>query len=407
MQGLLPPFGTFLLLLHLSFSDRSLFLTLGILGAVLLLGSGLSGLSWRQIVRASVSPYLPVALVAAIIAPWQSEIHEVFFLLSIPAIYALARVLRFLVPARQLALGIGFLGFVLGALFVLGQSLLGEVLPPIDDLSTQLHKNVFGWAVAFGLVMAPFVFAAHQSRLRTRVLLGALFGGTAILLFFTRSMTGFLGAGITLLVLAFVSVLSPHLKFLESMREWRTWAPLAAGGLMVGFFVGANVLEDSSPGEQSLAGRDSSLTGRTGIWSCFLEGLIQGRRDVDALKQDCIGDIHYNLHNSFLEGYTIGGGLLAFALLLGFVLAILQALRGAWSSSNAASRNDALFALAIAILGLLTAFVESYIFDPRHWYPSFLVFLGPMIIHGKSQWSNPLSGWSRYRGLKTVRAGKQ
>lgn len=392
MRGLLAPFGAFLVLLHVSLSGRSLLLTLGLVGAVLLLSRAEGHVSWAKMVRIFSSPYLPFVLVAAIVAPFQEKTTDAFWLLSIPVSYVLARLLRFVVPAQHLAVGLGLLGFVLGAVFVLGQSQVGEAVPPLEDLSTYLHKNVFGWIVAFGLVMAPLLWALYANRARSHAVLGALFGAIGVLLFLTGSMTGFLGAGATLVVVALISLVRSVRKDDTLSGNWWTMAPLAFGGLMFLAFAVANFWGGSSNTGTSLVGRDASLTGRTGLWSCFIDGLAQGGTEVDAIRQDCTAGIHSNLHNSFLEAYSIGGVMLAAALLFGFGFAITQGVRALWRSSDSSSRNEALFALAIAILGFLIAMVESYIFS-RHVYPSLLLFLAPTIFIAGRQ---PVTGTSRW-----------
>jgi len=373
MRGLLGPVGAFLVLLHVSLSGRSLLLTLGLVGAVLLFSRGNGQVSWPKILQIFGSPFLPFVLVTAIIAPFQEKNTDAFWLLSIAASYVLARLLRHVVPAQHLAVGIGLLGFVLGAVFVLGQSQVGEAIPPLEDLSAYLHKNVFGWIVAFGLVMAPSLWAGYAKRATIQAALGAFFGTTGVLLFFTGSMTGFLGAGATLVAVSLLSIVWSAKKHDGSSGKWWKLAPLGFGGLVFLAFAVANFWGSAPDTVTSLAGRDTNLTGRTGLWTCFIEGLAQGGSDVDRIRQDCIAG-HSNLHNSFLEAYSIGGVILAAALLLGFGFAITQGVRALWRSSDSASRNEALFAVAILILGFLIAIVESYFFS-RHIYPSLLVFL--------------------------------
>lgn len=381
MRGFLAPFGFFLMLLHVSLSGRSLLLTLGLVGAVLLLGIGERSLSWRQVFGIFTSPYLPFVTVALVIAPFQEKATDAFWLLSIPVSYVLARLFRFVVPTNQLALGIGLLGFVLGAVFVVGRSQVGQAFPPLEDLAAYLHKNVFGWIVAFGLVMALFLWAYYADRVTWQAALGGLSGATGVLLFFTGSMTGFLGAGAALAGVSLVSLLRPvHDTKMLSGRWWQ-FAPLGVGGLMLLGFVIANLWSGSEGSATALAERDATLTGRTSLWACYLEGLFEVGSDEDAIRWECVGSVHSNLHNSFLEAYSIGGVLLAVALGFGFAAAIVQSARVLWRSSDPESRNEALFALAIAVLGFLIAMVESYIFS-RHVYPSLIVFLGPILLQG-------------------------
>lgn len=377
--------SVFFIFFLIAFEGRSLLLLFGILGTIVLFGVAGRDLSRQHVLQALSGPYIPFIGVTLVVAPFQEKATDAFWLLTIPVSYVLARLLRLTVPANHLAMGIALLGLFLGGVIAFGRGPVGEVIGPLDDLAHYLHKNVFGWIAALGLVMALYLLAFFADKVLWQVALGGLFAGMAVLLFFTGSMTGFLGGASTLAVVSGVLLVRAFRQKQLTRGFWWDIAPLGLGVLMALVFFAVNLVGGGSDTIADLAERDAGLTGRTGLWLCYLEGLLETGAVEESVRTECVSMGHANLHNSFLESFSIGGFLLAGALLVSFVWAIIQSGRTLWNGSDESSRTEARFALAIAILGFLIALVESYIYS-RHVYVSLVLFMGPMVMQTSPRW---------------------
>ena len=381
----------FFIFLLIAFEGRSLILLFGLLGAIVLFGVAVRDLSRQHVLQALSGPYIPFIGVTLVVAPFQEKATDAFWLLTIPVSYVLARLLRLTVPAKHLAMGIALLGLFLGGVIAFGRGPVGEVIGPLDDLAHYLHKNVFGWIAALGLVMALYLLAFFADKVLWQAAFGGLFAVMGVLLFFTGSMTGFLGGAATLAVVSGVLLVRAFRKKQLTRGVWWDIAPLGLGVLMALVFFVVNLVGGGSDTIADLAERDSSLTGRTGLWLCYLDGLLQTGAVEERVRTECVSMGHSNLHNSFLESFSIGGFLLAGALLVSFAWAIIQGGRTLWSGSDKSSRTEARFALAIAVLGFLIALVESYIYS-RHVYVSLVLFLGPMVTNTPPRWAHTRLG---------------
>ena len=347
--------GALLFFALVALSGRSLLLVLGLFGLVLLLGVAERPLTRAELLRALWSPHLPFIIVVAAIAPFPEKATDGFWLLSISASFVLARLIRLRVEVQHLVWGVVVLGFVLGGVFVLGRSEIGELVPPLEGLSNYLDKNIFGWIAALGLVAVPSLWVRYVDRPFRRWLLAVFAGGFAVVLFFTGSMTGFLGAGITLTVIAIVEFFSALRNGrLRSLWQSQILFMMIGLGVLAVFTLLNNL--SSAPRELTLvAARDSSLSSRTDVWACFLEGVLQPGANVEMVRRECVGFQISNLHNSFLEAFSTGGVLLAATLLFGFVAGIVHKALAAFSAlkTNSHRARQVLFLLWRFLVSLL------------------------------------------------------
>ena len=297
-------------------------------------------------------------------------------------------------------MGIAIVGFFLGGVIAFGRGPVGGVIAPLEDLALYLHKNVYGWIAAFGLVMSLYLIAYYADKVIWQATVGGLSVVLGVFLFFSGSMTGFLGAGATLAAVSGVLLLRALRKKGSTRSLWWDSAPLGLGAVMALVFVLINVVGNSGP-ITKLAERDFGLTGRTNIWAEYVERVGSNGSVLHSVFS-AGGEWragHATLHNSFLEAHSVGGILLAVTLVGSIAWAIFQSGRALWSVSDDSAQEESRFGLAIAILGLLIALVESYIFS-QHVYASLVVFLGPAVARKPRRWADTWFGRSLPWGLK-------
>lgn len=370
--------GAFLFLVALSLADRSLLGLAGFLGVALLVRANHFFEIKQFIKRFLVTPYLPFAVTALIVAPFQQKVTEVLWLLSIPFSYVVARLIRSMSPVRSLAFGVAAVGFALETVRVFSQTSLGEIFPILVKITDYHHKNGIAWMVALGVVSATSVLLLARLGPLKAWLSGLSFAALGILLLLSDSVTAVIAGAVGLVFLVLAS-LRP-ISSLQGRLQLAGFAGLAL--VFLGAILVANFLLPNESLLDSLR-RSSNLTGRTGIWECYLSAAWSSRSGVSEEALACrVG----NLHSSFLEAYLNGGWALAIALLFGFTTAIFVAFRRARQRLEDTAVGDELFALGIAVTGFVIALVESYMFS-GFVYMSIVLFMGP----SASDWPKSIS----------------
>lgn len=363
---------SFLLMFSLALDRRSLLGIAGILGASLLTHSHNPVRVFRTILNGLVTPYLPFVLLTILLVPFQEKVTESFWLLSISLSYVLARVLRVFVGVQYLAIGVLITGLLMETLRLLSFSSIGAAIPTLGKLIEGHHKNGVAWAAAFAVGMAAF-FLSHLAQswiLRTALVL--LFLGAGIVTLLSDSVTAIIAsfAGATVVGgLVLLRGLRDH-----RFRKLRTsvFVVGAAAAVLAGLLILANTFREKAEFLSPLQ-RETNLTGRTDIWECYVGAVVAG-----SSKDEVLACRLGNLHSSFLEAHLNGGLITSVALVFGFLAAIGLSVRKALQSRGVTSFYDALFAGGLAIIGLVIALVESYVFS-GYFYMSILVFMGPSV----------------------------
>lgn len=368
--GQVSALGAFLFFFALALADRSMIGLAGIMGLSILINPNRFSDSQILFRRIFASPYLPFVTVALLAAPFQENVTEMLWLASIPLSYVVARLIRYMASSSALAFGIAGVGLVLETVRVASLTELGKAIPILVKLTDYHHKNGIAWMVALGIVGVASLMISSRFRGLSAWFRGVGFVTLGVLLLLSDSVTAIIAGAIGTLTLAFVPM---QRDFLLKNRAV-VMGVSAAAIVLSGALVLANLLFPNVSFLSPLR-RESNLTGRTGIWDCYLSEVFSSPDEATNGALSCrIG----NLHSSFLEAHLNGGWPLALALLFGFVSAIFVAARRVRQVLDGPKVGDELFALGVAVVGFIIALVESYVFS-GFVYMSIVLFLGPSL----------------------------
>lgn len=262
--------------------------------------------------------------------------------------YPLRTLLQLLLAVSVVAIGLSFL--------------VGVALPVYAIDSAGNWQGVFGQKNQLGQFMALSAVSwllYSMSVKRHRLLIG--FGALSVLLVvLSRSATA--------IVLLFTLI-----AVLILVRLWRLHYSIALPILMIAVIIGGYILAsvaDNPRNVTSLLGKDSSLTGRTQLWS-LVENMIRARswfgygyggfwlgfQGPSAPVWRATGWNPPNAHNGFLD-LMLDLGIVGLII---FVLAILGALRYALTLARRGRMLDSAFPLLFLIFFLVSNITESYL----------------------------------------------
>lgn len=368
--------GMFLFLGMVSLAGRSLLVLAGMMGLILSLSSKSNPRQVAEILRSSLSAYLPFIALVLVIAPFQEKATDTLWMVSIPASFILARSLRHYLRIQSFLAAVGFVGLVLGAVYLFSQLEMSELIPTVGKLAEYHHKNGVGWTLAFACVSFTTLSMSGSSPSSQRLAYGCLGVFSAVAMVFVSSVTSLLATVAALglyLVLRTAQIIRARNRL---HRKVSLFLPLAVIMFLSFALIAANMSQAENVNLSSLLGRDTSLTGRTELWRCYLEGRSAGTNEIGPFVSECSGISVGSLHSSFLEADRYGGPVLALSLLLGFLFAISAAVRKVLLAEGDQATDDAAFSLMFAVVGFVIATVESYVFS-GFVYISILVFLAP------------------------------
>lgn len=237
-----------------------------------------------------------------------------------------------------------------------------------------VHKNSLGQAMAFGIVTILIVaFAKDRAQRRNRLLVGAALL-CCVLLLGSASVTSYL--------IFAVLALAPLMFWMsQSVRARRALPWMIVFGIVAALCIGLNF--DTFI---NLLGRDSSLTGRTDLWTSVMEAI--GKRPLlgygygtfwlpdgtgSAYLSTLLDWTPYHAHNGVLEllldvGF-VGTGLFLFVLAFG----LWRAWKFAWGQHDI-TRLWPLVAMIYFIAGNITeANIAKY--NEMNWVIFLVAFL--------------------------------
>lgn len=330
--------------------------------------------NWGRVLRSMVSPFLPFIMLVVPIAFLQPKVSETLWLLSIPASYIFARLLRAQFSLNWLAGGAVIVGIVMGGVRLGSTLATGDIGFALSKIAESHHKNLVGWAITMGLISAIFIARQASRPLVMAILFWCCVASLSMLVLSSNSVTSILAAIIGLVVMGiFAPTSTGKARRQEAGRAGKVVTlGIAAGFVALTAF--ANLYELPPSNLLSKLARESNLTGRTAIWECYYNATSSGVEQVQRFVWDCSRGASSNLHSSFLEAHSFGGWLLLLTVLLGFALAIGLGIRRALKEEDLHSRREGAMEAAIAAAAFVIALVESYLFS-RFSYLSIVIFL--------------------------------
>lgn len=320
------------------------------------------------------TPFLPLVLMVTLVAPFQETTTETLNLISVTTLYLLARAARFVFPLESVLTGLVWTGLVVGVFRQLSLLPFVDAVPLVLKIADVNGRNPAGIAVAIGLVASAVLMTHRTSAIQSKSFRTISFVSlTALTLAsdtLSASIAAFSSVGVVALLYRAQSGGIPVHK--TRLRSWILIAP-ALG--FVGLVTMVNFVWASPPNVLKIFDRDfSSLTGRTAIWRCYFQAVVEGEEDPWQATIACLPFSPPHLQSVFLQAHLLAGvpGLLAVSL--AFLFSLILSWKRIRSAGRMSSSISLVFAIAAAIFGLVLGFVESYLFTAV--FPAFSVFLG-------------------------------
>lgn len=364
-----------LFFIPLAFGPRTLMALLAPV-ALLSIFSRWTSNSWRPAFSSLVTPFLPFILIILVLVPFQEKASGALNLLTLIAVYVLARVLR-----ATFSLTLIVWGIVMSALLVATVRQLGHldlILLGIDfeKISEINGRNPAGAIVGFGLIAAyALVVLTFRSRGAVRTLTVLCFGLISLSLFFSASIAPTLAGLTAAAVITVMAWFSRGQDDLFGRSSGRFFGfSLASSLFMTLIILGMNFRDLTIAGLGFLERDFSTFTGRAQIWECYIDAV---RNSSMAPWEDTLlctePNNPANLHNIFLESHSLGGWVLALSLLAGFLLALVLGIRQIRIGKSSEEIGGGLFYLGTTLVGLILGLAESYVFV--FLFPTLALFL--------------------------------
>lgn len=329
----------------------------------------------RELLHSMITPFLPFVLLVIPLAFLQPKISDAFWLLSIPASYVFARLLRAQFSINVLAGGALIVGVIMGAIRAGSSLATGDIAWALSKLLDVHHKNPVGWAIAMGLISAFFIARQLYRPVWIAIFCWICVTGLSILLLLSDSLTAVIAAIAGLVVMGFFShSFQNRFGKREFDKAWKS-VTLGFATAFATLVAVANFFEFHFSNPLSQLAREPNLTGRTTIWGCYVEAKNSGVEQVQRYVWECSG-VESNLHSSFLEAHFFGGWPLLLTVILGFAIAIGQGVTRALSANDFFSRKEGAVEASLVTAALVIALVESYLFS-RFSYLSLILFSLP------------------------------